>query len=231
MNYENPEINPHPPVPTDEAIKAGAPDFVETPDPDFATPPPADEPLPIWLFIVCGFALFMAGSSFAGFGTFGRGLYDQGPGAPLAMTQTQQTAAVPDDPFLQGKKAYGSYCASCHQAAGVGQPGKYPPLSGSEWVLGSKERLEAIILHGLSGPVQVKGASYGTDQMAPWGTVLDDKHLASVMTYIRGSWDNKADPVTPEEAAAARAKFTSQSAPYGEADLLKIAPNDTSAKK
>lgn len=227
MNHENPEIQPKPLVSTDEALQPGAPDFVETPDIDVVSS--TEEPLPIWLFLVCGFALFMAGSSFAGFGTFGQGLYDQGPGAPLASSKNQQTAAASTDPLVLGKKVYGSYCASCHQAAGTGQPGKYPPLASSEWVLGSKERMAAIILHGLSGPVTVCGASYGTDQMAPWSAVLSDDKIAQVMTYIRGSWGNSADPVKSDEVAAARTKFTSQLAPYSEADLLKIAPNGSDA--
>jgi mono/diheme cytochrome c family protein len=228
MNDENPEIQPKPPVPTDEALQPGAPDFVETPEVDVASS--TDEPLPIWLFLVCGFALFMAGSSFAGFGTFGLGLYDQGPGATPVANSNQPTAVVSTDPMVLGKKVYGSYCASCHQAAGTGQPGKYPPLAGSEWVLGSKERMAAIILHGLSGPVTVCGSSYGTDQMAPWSAVLSDDKIAQVMTYIRGSWSNTADPVTSDEVTAARTKFNSQSAPYSEADLLKIAPNTAAAK-
>lgn len=223
MNYENPEIKAEPHPLAHEAIQPGAPDFVETPE--VTALPQPHEPLPIWLYVICGFALFLAGSSFAGFETFGQGLYDQGPGAPLASSKGQQTAAAVEDPMALGKKVYNGNCANCHQATGEGQPGKYPPMGGSEWVVGSKERLAAIILHGLNGPVTVRGSSYGTDQMAAWGGVLSDKKIADVMTYIRGSWGNTASAVKPEEVAAARTKFTSQAVPYCEADLLKIAPN------
>jgi len=219
---ENPAIQPQPPALPNEAIQPGAPDFVETPD---VTPtPPPHEPLPIWLFIICGFALFMTGSSFAGFGSFGRGLYDQGPGVPLATSKGQEAAAS-TDPMVLGKKVYSNNCANCHQATGVGQPGSYPSLVNSEWVLGSKERLVAILLHGIQGPLNVSGATFGTQQMPGWAVKTDDQ-LAQVMTYIRASWGNAGDAVKPEEVTAARTKFASQSAAYNEADLLKIAPNN-----
>jgi len=223
MNDENPEITPQPPGSPNDAIQPGAPDFVETPD--VLVSLSAGEKLPAWLFVVCGIALFLAGSSFTGLGNFGLGLYDQGPGAPVAVNKGQQASAEVEDPVSLGKKTYGRYCATCHQASGLGQAGKYPPLVDSEWVLGSKERLAAIILHGLAGPLSVKGASYGSEQMAPWSGAMNDKQMADLMTYIRASWGNKGDAVDAATVTAARAKFGSQSAAYNEGDLLKIAPH------
>ena len=230
MNCENPEIIPQRITSPNEPLQPGAPDFIETPD--AGAPPPAHETLPVWLYIVCGFALFMAGSSFAGFGTFGLGLYDQGPGAPLATNKSQQTAAVSNDPMVVGKKFYGNNCANCHQASGLGQPGSYPPLANSEWVLGSKERLAAIMLHGIQGSLTVSNGAFGSQQMPGWSGKSDDQ-LASVMTYIRATWGNTGDAVTSDVIGAARTKFASQSAAYSEADLLKIAPHgaDSGAKK
>jgi len=228
MNYENPELQP-PVLEKNESIQPDAPDFIETPDvvPSASTP----EPLPIWLYLICGFALFMAGSSFTGFDTFGLGLLDQGAGGPsLVSNKSAQTAAV-TDPLALGKKVYNGNCANCHHADGLGQPGTYPPMGGSEWVIGSKERLAALLLHGLSGSVTVEGGSYGTAQMPAWA--LTDSQMANLMTYLRKSWGNTASEVKPEEISAARAKFASQTAAYSEADLLKIAPHgsDPSDKK
>ena len=59
-----------------------------------------------------------------------------------------------------GKKQFLSACTTCHQATGLGVPGTYPPLAGSEWVQGSEERLIRIVLHGLNGPVTVAGATF-----------------------------------------------------------------------
>lgn len=183
------------------------------------TPPFDDESLPVWLYIICGFALFLAGSSFTGFG----GLYDQGPGEPIvASSASNAAAAAPLNPMDMGHQVYSGNCANCHQASGEGQPGSYPPLGGSEFVVGDKTTLACIMLHGLQGPVTVKGGEYGTQQMPGWGTVLNDAKLAAVMTYIRASWGNKGDPVKPEEIAAARAKFADHTEAYTK-DTLKQA--------
>ena len=231
MSHHNPELQP-PVVPhPNEAIQPHSADFVETPD--VAPISGEKESLPYWLYLICGFALFMAGSSFVGFGTFGQGLLDQGSAGPSLSTGNSTVAAVADDPMSRGMKLYNNNCASCHQKTGEGSPGKYPPMANSEYVLGSKERLSAILLHGLSGPLTVCGGSYGSEQMQAWATVFSDSKMSDIMTYLRQSWGNKANEVKPEEVTAARAKFAAKTGTYSEAELLKIAPHgpDPSDKK
>jgi mono/diheme cytochrome c family protein len=215
----NPELQPPAPPPKNASVQPGAHDFVETPDAP-ASWSEAHEPLPVWLYLICGFALFMAGSSFTGWG--GAGLYDQGPGAPIVAVGASTAVAAPLDPMAMGKQVYSGNCANCHQASGAGQPGSYPPLAGSEWVLGDKTTLEAIMLHGLQGPLTVAGGSYGTQQMPGWSTALTDEKIAAVMTYIRASWGNSGDPVKPEDVTAARAKVAAQSDAYTEPTLMKV---------
>jgi mono/diheme cytochrome c family protein len=223
MTYHNPELQRETAPPKNAPIQPDAHDFVETSDVPDA--PPEEGKLPVWLYLVCGFALFLAGSSFTGFVTFGQGLYDQGPGGPtLASAKGPETAVASTDPMVIGKKVYGGNCANCHQASGEGQPGSYPPLGGSALVIGDKLALSAVMLHGLQGPLTgVRGGTYGTQQMPAWATVLSDEKMAAVMTYIRGSWGNKADAVKPDEVAATRTKLASQTAAYTEADLQKLA--------
>jgi len=224
MSHQNPGVE-SPPLPSpDEAIQPNAPDFIETPE---VAPLSLDhERLPVWLYLLCGFALFLAGSSFTGFGIFGRDLLDQGPGGPVLSSASQATIEGPATPMDVGKKLFGGNCANCHQASGAGQPGSYPPLVGSEYVLGSKERLAAILLAGVSGPITVKGETFGTQVMQPWAGNFTDEKLADIMTYLRASWGNTAGPVKTEEVTAARAKFGSHlETPFSEADLLKIAPH------
>jgi mono/diheme cytochrome c family protein len=221
MSTHNPELQPPAHVPPNSAIQPNAPDFVETPD---KTPGLGEhEPFPTWLYVVCLIAIFLAGSSFTGFSTFGMGLMDQGPGAPTLVSSGPKEVA--ETPLTLGKKVYNSNCANCHQTSGEGQPGTYPPLGGSEWVVGNKERLAAILLHGLAGQVSVRGATYSASVMPAWDTALTDEKIADVMTYMRASWGNTQNAATPEEVSAARAKFASHSGPWSEAELLKIAPN------
>ncbi len=232
MSKQNPHVESPPPPTGEDAIRPNAPDFVETPDvPPLST---ESESLPIWLYLLCGFALFLVGASFTGFAIFGRGLLDQGAGGPALASASQSTTEVAATPLDTGKKLYNGNCANCHQSSGDGAPGSYPPLGGSEYVVGSKERLAAIMLAGISGPITVKGASFGTQVMPGWAGNFTDEKLADIMTYIRASWGNTANAVKPEEVAAARTKFAAHLAtPYSEADLLKIAPNgpDPSDKK
>ena len=63
----------------------------------------------------------------------------------LASARSRGRGAA-DARWISARKLYSGNCANCHQASGAGQPGSYPPLAGSEWVLGSKERLAAIML-------------------------------------------------------------------------------------
>jgi mono/diheme cytochrome c family protein len=114
--------------------------------------------------------------------------------------------AVPP-PEHPGKATYDALCLNCHQAHAKGLPGIYPPLAGSEWVTGDKAPLIKILLHGLSGPITVKGEPYGTGNpipMPPSG--LDDQKTADVLTYIRANFGNQADAVTPEEVRTLREK-------------------------
>ncbi len=122
-----------------------------------------------------------------------------------------------------GKKVYAN-CVACHQPTGLGLPGQFPPLVGSEWVDGGSKRLGAILLHGINGPFKVGGQSY--NQLMPaWNTLSDDK-IAQVLTYIRrefGSLPEGEDGViTTEMMKAARDEFSGHAAAYTEAELLAI---------
>ena len=231
MSHQNPQVESPPQPSGNDAIQPNAPDFIETPE----VAPLSDErePLPVWLYLFCGFILFLVGSSFTGFGIFGRDLLDQGPGGPVPASGSQAMAEAPATPMDLGKQIYGGNCANCHQPSGLGQPGSYPPLVNSEWVCGSKERLAAILLKGVQGPLTVTGNSFGTMVMPAQESVLTPEKLADLMTYIRGSWGNTDNAVSVDEVNAAKTKFASRTTAWTQADLLKIAPHgpDPSDKK
>jgi len=111
-----------------------------------------------------------------------------------------------------GKEVYmkvgpgGGMCFTCHQPTGLGLPGQFPPLAGSDWVLGNKERLIKITMHGLMGEIEVNGVKYN-NVMAPPGIPpgsLTDQQIADVLTYIRNDWGNSASSISPEEVANIR---------------------------
>ena len=97
---------------------------------------------------------------------------------------------------IDGKALFAAHCAACHQATGKGLPGVFPPLDGSEWVHGDTRVLANILLHGVEGEIEVEGVTYKGSM--PAFQQLADAELARLASYIRSSWSNKAEAVTPE---------------------------------
>jgi mono/diheme cytochrome c family protein len=98
---------------------------------------------------------------------------------------------------------YNVYCRSCHQWDGRGDNNRYPPLAGSEWVSGSRERLIGIVLHGLQGEIKVSGKTYN-GVMPAHGDFLDDYAVASILTFINKRFNQKDSVFTNEEIKKVR---------------------------
>jgi mono/diheme cytochrome c family protein len=94
--------------------------------------------------------------------------------------------------FERGAELYAATCQACHQPDGRGLPGLAPSLRDSRYVLGPPERLAKILLHGLTGPLEVDGVTWNADMPA---LAAADADLAAVATYVRREWGHGADPV------------------------------------
>jgi mono/diheme cytochrome c family protein len=88
-------------------------------------------------------------------------------------------------------------------------------------VIGSKPMLAAILLDGVAGPLSVHGGEFGSNVMPAWAS-MPDQNLADIMTYIRGTWGNTADAVTPSEITAARTKEASRTQPWAQTELMQM---------
>jgi mono/diheme cytochrome c family protein len=56
------------------------------------------------------------------------------------------------------------------------------------------------------GPIEVLGKKYpGQVPMTPFEHMLKDDEIAAVLTYIRNSFGNKAEPILPDQVAKIRA--------------------------
>ncbi|MFM2212210.1 MAG: hypothetical protein RL639_1404 [Verrucomicrobiota bacterium] len=108
--------------------------------------------------------------------------------ATKALTNEEQML------FDNGRQTYAGLCAACHQPTGKGLEGLAPPLAESEWVLGDPERIAKVVMHGLRGPIKVKGMTYSYDM--PAAGFLTDEQIAGVLTYVRREWDHEASPVS-----------------------------------
>jgi glucose/arabinose dehydrogenase/mono/diheme cytochrome c family protein len=103
---------------------------------------------------------------------------------------------------LPGATVYNTYCSSCHQRNGKGDGNRFPPLQGSEWVNGEKERLIRVVLNGLNEQIEVKGKPY--NNLMPAHAFLKNEDLAEVLTYIRQNFDNKGEIIKPEDVEQVR---------------------------
>lgn len=166
-------------------------------------------PLGIWLLVLvmaafgCGYLLVFSGDGSLGQGDLRDHAAPRLTGVGLGAASLEENAA-PVDLEALGRQVYQSACVACHQSSGLGLAGAFPPLDGSEWVTGNPDAPIGIVLHGLSGPIEVKGVVYN-GVMPAFGAQLSDDEVAAVVSYVRGAWSNKADPVLPESVAELRA--------------------------
>ena len=178
-------------------------------------------PAPVWIFALT-IVLIYLGTVYFDYhgGWFNSEVYAPYKSAEeLEMYQPKSGAAAM---LAQGKKTYEMVCGSCHGVDGAGKPGQAPPLAGSECVNAKDyKRLSQIPLDGLNGTVHVEGQEWNAS-MAAMGAALSDADLAGVLTYIRGSWGNKAEPVTADDVKAVRATVAGKPAINGETQLKTI---------
>lgn len=137
-----------------------------------------------------------------------------GPENMRRMDEERRTASNIRDPIEMvdrirdrtatgGEAVYDTYCAGCHQRDGRGAAPRFPPLAGTDWVTGDKQRLIRIIIDGTDGPIEVAGTVYAEGVM-PKHRFLSDQDIADVATYIRRSFGNDADAVTAREVQEVR---------------------------
>lgn len=185
---------------------------------------------PVWVFVLLaltfywGFLYLDAHS-----GGFHPKVYE--PHDSYATVQSLKVQKSPEElAFLGGKQVY-TRCAACHQPNGLGSASVgYPPLSGSEWVLADKpNRVIAIVLKGLQGPIEVAGQQFGKVPMTPQGMGLSDKQIADVVTYIRRNTEwNEAHNlplVTADEVKSVREAIADRTTPWTVEELVQAVPD------
>ena len=104
---------------------------------------------------------------------------------------------------LEGSILYKTYCDNCHQGDGKGDGARFPPLTGSQYVTGDKNKLIEIILNGLQGQITVDGKTFN-GIMPPHKDILEDHAIASIATYIRNRFGRVKGSVTTLEVTTVR---------------------------
>lgn len=131
--------------------------------------------------------------------------------------------------FRKGAEVYSleGHCITCHQPDGEGLPAAmFPPLSETTWVEGSEDRLIKLTLHGLLGPIEVKGKQYPGQVPMTSFKHLSDEDIAAVLTYVRNTFGNNAPMVSPAKVKEVREATKGQNGFYAPADLLKQHPDE-----
>jgi mono/diheme cytochrome c family protein len=103
----------------------------------------------------------------------------------------------------QGTKVYAQQCADCHGKDGKGIAGVYPPLDGNSSV-NEPTGINAIRVVLLGGFPPVTAGNPRPYSMPPFAQSLNDNDVASVVSYIRQAWSNKAPPVRADDVGKYR---------------------------
>lgn len=102
--------------------------------------------------------------------------------AVAASGDVQIAQADPDDALLlealsdEGERIYENRCASCHGDGGEGGAG--PPFAGSEYPASNRAMVGSIL------------GGFEDHGMPAFASILDDREVAAVSTYIRNAWGN-----------------------------------------
>lgn len=113
--------------------------------------------------------------------------------AALAIIATIAAAASSPSRAQEtdGKALFLKNCAACHQATGKGIPGAFPALAGSKFAQGPGNEVASVLLKWRGG-------------MPDFSDSLSDSDIATVLTFVRSSWGNKADGLNAEQVASLR---------------------------
>ncbi|WP_216327283.1 DUF7133 domain-containing protein [Sphingomonas quercus] len=131
------------------------------------------------------------------------------PGKPVV----QATARTPQQEvmFQAGKTIYEQMCSGCHMDQGQGAEHVGAKLAGSPYVNArSSSAVVRILTHGKEGSIGL---------MPPAGATMSSEELASILTFIRGSWGNTAPPVSPAEVEEWKAMYASRNTPWTDEEL------------
>lgn len=123
---------------------------------------------------------------------------------PGSVKQAPNTPMTRQELMTNGGQVYGRMCSVCHQPNGQGMPPAFPALLGSKIANGPVIDHLHIVLKGKQGTA-----------MQAFEFQLNDKDLASVVTYERNAWGNGQSKfgkdagsiVQPADVAAARKQF------------------------
>lgn len=101
-----------------------------------------------------------------------------------------------------GKNAYKKYCQACHQPAGKGMAGVFPPLADNPNIKDKPDYIAKTILQGKSGSISVNGTTYN-GSMPPM-SYLKDADVAAIANYVNTKLANGSSTIEASAVAGSR---------------------------
>ncbi len=122
-----------------------------------------------------------------------------------------------------GLNLYRQHCAACHGEDGLGNKNLAPPIYQSEYLSGDPEKLVLLTLHGLQGPITIKGKRYELNAVMPGlkdNPELSDNDIANILSFVRNAFSEEPLDIEASQVKKARSKFP-KGKMYTEAELLR----------
>lgn len=91
--------------------------------------------------------------------------------------------------------------------------------------MGNKEKLVAIVLYGLTGPISVNGETlhFGADMPGiGQSTDFSDPTIAQTLNYVRNAWSNSASLISETDVLKIRKKFEGRKKPFNQKEIDSI---------
>ena len=112
-------------------------------------------------------------------------------------------ATIGEDLRSLGGKVYERHCADCHGKQGEGVAGAFPALAGNRAVTHTQPNNAIRIVLG-GGYLPATAGNPRPHGMPPYGHLLKDAEIATVLSYIRNAWGNTAPAVSAFEVQKQR---------------------------
>jgi mono/diheme cytochrome c family protein len=131
----------------------------------------------------------------------------------IVKTRNNKNIKQLEKQYPKGVALYQTNCQPCHGPDGNGVRALGPPLNNSNWVVGDKSKLISIVLYGLTGPVKVGDKLYTVPEISGempaigQNKEVKDSDIAQILSFIRNSWNNKADIIDSVDVINIRNKF------------------------
>lgn len=129
------------------------------------------------------------------------------------LPETDEKAELPaeeeediEEIMAKGRNIYSQNCASCHGSEGQGRGSAFPPLINSKWVTAEKSVPIRILLHGLSGDIEVGGRAY-QGNMPSFKARLSAAEMAATLNYIRSESEGDFPQIKQEDVVQVNEEY------------------------